>query len=114
MLPKVALVQGLYYLATGLWPIFHINSFLLVTGPKTDLWLVKTVGILVAVIGAVLLSSSRSRRITDEIILLAGGSALGLVIIDVVYARQISSVYLADAAAELCLVALWAIGRSRA
>jgi hypothetical protein len=72
MLPKVALVQGLYYLATG---------------PKTDLWLVKTVGILVAVIGAVLLSASRSRRISDEIM---------------------------DAAAELCLVALWAIGRARA
>jgi hypothetical protein len=114
MLPKVALVQGLYYLATGLWPIFHINSFLLVTGPKTDLWLVKTVGILVAVIGAVLLSASRSRRLTDEIILLAAGSALGLAIIDVVYARHISSVYLADAAAELCLVALWATGRARA
>jgi hypothetical protein len=114
MLPKVALVQGVYYLATGLWPIFHIKSFLLVTGPKTDLWLVKTVGILVAVIGTVLLSASRSRRISDEIILLAAGSALGLAIIDVVYARQISSVYLADAAAELCLVALWAIGRARA
>jgi hypothetical protein len=114
MLPKVALVQGLYYLATGLWPIFHINSFLLVTGPKTDLWLVKTVGILVAVIGAVLLSASRSRRLTGEIILLAAGSALGLAIIDVVYARHISSVYLADAAAELCLVALWATGRARA
>ena len=114
MLPKVALVQGLYYLATGLWPIFHINSFLLVTGPKTDLWLVKTVGILVAVIGTVLLSASRSRRISDEIILLATGSALGLAIVDVVYARQISSVYLADAAAELGLVALWAIGRARA
>jgi hypothetical protein len=114
MLPKVALVQGLYYLATGLWPIFHIKSFLLVTGPKADLWLVKTVGILVAVIGAVLLSASRSRRISEEIILLAAGSALGLAIIDVVYARQSSSVYLADAAAELCLVALWAIGRARA
>jgi hypothetical protein len=114
MLPKIALIQGLYYLATGLWPIVHIESFLIVTGPKIDLWLVKTVGVLVAVIGAALLSASRARRITDEIILLGAGSALGLAIIDVVYARRISSVYLADAAAELCLVAVWAMGRARA
>jgi hypothetical protein len=114
MLPKSALIQGLYYLATGLWPIVHIQSFLSVTGPKIDLWLVKTVGVLVAVIGTVLLSASHSRHITDEIILLAAGSALGLAIIDVVYGRRISPVYLADAAAELCLVALWAISRARA
>jgi hypothetical protein len=114
MLPKLAWIQGIYYLATGLWPIVHIESFLIVTGPKIDLWLVKTVGVLVAVIGGVLLSAARAGRITDEIILLAAGSALGLAIIDVVYARHISSVYLADAAAELCLVALWAIGRARA
>jgi hypothetical protein len=114
MLPRIAWIQGLYYLVTGLWPIIHIESFLIVTGPKVDLWLVKTVGVLVAVIGGVLLSASRSRRLTNEIVLLAAGSALGLAIIDVVYARHISSVYLADAAAELCLVALWAVGRARA
>jgi hypothetical protein len=113
MLPKIAWIQGIYYLATGVWPIIHIESFLNVTGPKVDLWLVKTVGVLVSVIGGVLLSSARARRITTEIILLATGSALGLAIIDVVYARHISSVYLADAAAELCLVALWALGRAR-
>jgi hypothetical protein len=113
MLPKIALIQGLYFLVTGLWPIIHIESFLIVTGPKVDLWLVKTVGVLVTVIGLVLLSAFRRRRITDEIILLAAASALGLAIIDVVYARRISSVYLADAAGELCLVALWAIGRAR-
>jgi hypothetical protein len=114
MLPKIALIQGLYFLLTGIWPIVDIESFLVVTGPKVDLWLVKTVGVLVAVIGAVLLSASRSRRITNEIVLLAAGSALGLAIIDVVYARRISPIYLADAAAELGLVALWAVGRARA
>ena len=77
----------------------RIAWILVVTGPKTDLWLVKTVGV---------------RRITDEIILLAAGSALGLAIIDVVSTRHISSVYLADAVAELGLVALWAVGRVRA
>jgi hypothetical protein len=115
MLRNVARVQGLYYLVTGLWPFIHIQSFLLVTGPKTDLWLVKTVGVLVTVIGAVLLSASRTRRVTDEIVMLAVGSALGLAAIDLIYSLSgvISPVYLADAAAEIALAGLWVWGRSR-
>jgi hypothetical protein len=34
---------------TGLWPLVSIGTFQQVTGPKTDLWLVKTVGVLIAV-----------------------------------------------------------------
>ena len=43
-------VLFLVYLATGLWPLFNIESFQQVTGPKTDLWLVRTVGVLVDLI----------------------------------------------------------------
>jgi hypothetical protein len=43
-----------FYLVSGLWPLVHLQSFLTVTGPKTDLWLVKTLGVLISVIGAVL------------------------------------------------------------
>jgi hypothetical protein len=115
MLSKVALFQGGFYVVAGLWPIVHIQSFLLVTGPKTDLWLVKTVGVLVTVVGVVLLSASRRHRITDEIILLAVGSALGLAAIDLVYALsgRISAVYLGDAAVEIGLAMLWTVGRLR-
>lgn len=115
MLPKLALVQGIFYVATGVWPLVHIDSFQMVTGPKTDLWLVRTVGVLVIVIGAVLLLAWHSRRITPEVTLLAAGSALGLASIDLIYALSgtISSVYLADAVAELVLVALWVAGWRR-
>src|SRR5947208_2053294 len=47
----IALIQAVYFLFTGLWPILHIRSFMKVTGPKQDLWLVRTVGVLVTVIG---------------------------------------------------------------
>jgi hypothetical protein len=116
MLLKLALIQGVYFVATGLWPIIHIQSFQWVTGPKIDLWLVKTVGVLVTVVGAVLISASRRHRITDEIILLAVGSALGLAAIDLVYALsgQISAIYLGDAAVEIGLAMLWVIARRRA
>lgn len=50
-LSVVAALQGLFYLATGVWPLIHIDSFLAVTGSKTDLWLVYTVGLLVSVVG---------------------------------------------------------------
>lgn len=116
MLLKVALIQGVFYLVTGLWPLIDIDSFQLVTGPKTDLWLVRTVGVLVAVIGLVLLSASLRRRVTAEIAMLDVGSALGLAAIDLIYALsgRISAIYLADAAVEILLAALWLIGRARA
>jgi hypothetical protein len=115
MLLKVALIQGIFYLATGVWPLLDIVSFQVVTGPKTDLWLVRTVGVLVAVVGVVLISASRRRRITGEIVMLATGSALGLAAIDLIYSLsgRISAVYLADAAAEIGFAVLWAIGWRR-
>jgi hypothetical protein len=51
----VALVQGIYFFVTGVWPLISTNTFQMVTGPKTDLWLAKTVGIILATIGAVLI-----------------------------------------------------------
>jgi len=113
---KLAVIQGVFYLATGIWPLLDIVSFQLVTGPKTDLWLVRTVGVLVTVIGAVLLLAGRRRRVTDEIVLLAVGSALGLAAIDVIYAvsGRISAIYLADAVVEVGLALLWLVAWRRA
>jgi len=111
----IALVQGVFYVATGVWALVDLDSFMAVTGPKVDHWLVKTVGVLVSVIGAVLLFAARSHRVTPEIVLLAVGSALSLAAIDVVYvsAGRISSIYLLDAAAEVGLAAAWAVVRRR-
>ena len=105
----LALVQGIYYAVTGIWPILSMRTFLAVTGPKTDLWLVKTVGVLVAVIGVVLARAGRRQRVTPEIRLLAVGSAAGLAGIDVFYVlrRRISPVYLLDATLELALISAW-------
>jgi hypothetical protein len=107
----LAWLQGLYFLVTGLWPLVHMPSFLAVTGPKVDLWLVKTVGVLIVVIGAVLLMGARRRAIGPELALLAAGSAGALAGVDLVYALsdRIWDVYLLDALAEIALVALWGI-----
>ena len=79
------------------------------TGPKTDFWLVRTVGALISVIGAALLLGGRRSRWVPEFTFLAAGSALCLAIVDIVgvAVRRISPVYLLDAVGELALVAAW-------
>jgi hypothetical protein len=103
--------QGLYFALTGVWALFSIRTFMAVTGPKTDVWLVKTVGLLVLVIGAVLTMAGLRRRTTPENVLLAAGSASALTLIDVYYVarRRISPIYLLDAVAEIFLITLLAL-----
>ena len=71
-------IQGLYYLITGIWPLVHMESFLAVTGPKTDLWLVQTVGALIAVIGAMLLASASGRVTWGALLSARSATALDL------------------------------------
>jgi hypothetical protein len=111
---RLAVTHATYYAATGIWPLLDIQSFERVTGPKTDRWLVKTVGILVAAIGASLALAARDNPARAETVVLAAGSALALGTIDAVYVakRTISPVYLLDALAQAALVIAW-ISRRR-
>lgn len=115
-LVRLAWSQGVYFVATGAWPLVHLMSFESVTGPKTDDWLVRTIGVLVLVVGLALLLSAMRLRVPAEIALLAMGSALGLATIDVVFATGdvISDVYLLDALIEAGLVLLWGVALWRA
>jgi hypothetical protein len=105
---KLLAGQGLFYLATGAWPLIDRTSFERVTGPKADFWLVKTVGALVAVIGASLLVAARGRG-GESPRTLSAGAALALAAVDINYVarRRISPVYLLDAGVELALAAGW-------
>ena len=107
----LAIIQGIYFFLTGVWPLVDIGSFQKVTGPKTDLWLVKTVGALVAVVGAVLFVAGISTAVTFEVFLLAIGTASALALVDIIYVRRgtISSIYLWDAAAEITMIGLWLV-----
>jgi energy-converting hydrogenase Eha subunit E len=77
-----------------------------VTGPKTDIWLVKTVGLVLATIGATLVFAQLNAQANSPVIFLAIGSALSLAIVEIVYVakRVISPVYLGDAFVELVLI----------
>lgn len=105
----IAKLQGIYWFITGIWPFIHLGSFLWVTGPKEDIWLLYTVSVLIIVIGLLLLVSGFRRSVTQEIKWTGIGSALGLTLIDVYYSQTdvISDIYLYDALGEVILIGLW-------
>lgn len=124
-------VQGAYYLVTGLWPVIDIDSFMLVTGPKDDLWLVKMVGLLAASAALTLLyyairgyragsgagdiedagSKTDTGGRADGAPLLGLSTAFSFLSVDVYYvlARVIPPVYLADAVIQVILIGWWVI-----
>lgn len=103
-------IQGIYFLITGLWPILDIDSFMNITGLKTDIWLVKTVGALIIPIGLSMLCSAIRKELNLSLIIVFCGAAIGLGIIDVVYVglNIIRPIYLADAVAEIVFSVAWA------
>lgn len=87
----------------------HIESFQKVTGPKADLWLVKTVGLLLVGIGAGLIVAALRQQFDPAIIVIAIASAAALVAVEIVYVLKhvIAPIYLADAAIELVFIFAW-------
>jgi len=106
---SAAIVQGIYFTVTGIWPIISIGTFQMVTGRKTDLWLVRTVGITVAAIGAGLICAGLTGELCSAVFVTAIGSAAGLAGIDLTYTlkRVIAPVYLLDAVVEIMLILWW-------
>src|SRR5437762_13479570 len=107
---RLCSTQALYYLVTALWPLVSIRSFMRVTGPKTDTWLVKTVSMMILAVGLALAYAGRRAMPTPEVPRLAVSSAVGLGAVDIIYVAQgrIAPVYLLDALAEGGLIGLWA------
>lgn len=107
-LHTILLIQAVYYLPTALWPMIHIRSFEKVTGPKSDRWLVYTVGALLVCSSLVFLYSGiRSEAVPIESILLSMTNCLVFILIDVIFVlkKRISKIYLLDALAELTILA---------
>jgi hypothetical protein len=101
--PRPSDVQAAYFVATGVWPIVHLGSFIAVTGPKHDRWLVQTFGGLIAAIGLAMLASRDVREASR----FGGAAAVALTAAEVAFikAGRIRPIYLADAALELAFAA---------
>lgn len=110
----VVAAQAVYFIASGLWPVLHLSSFLEVTGRKVDLWLVQAFGLLVVAQGAALLYAYVARREFEALPFgLSSASMLAFVDLWFVARGDVGPVYLVDAAAEALLVAGWLLARSR-
>jgi hypothetical protein len=110
-LQNVWIAHVAYFVPTSLWAMFGIESFQKVTGRKTDVWLVKTVTLLVLVIGVTIGAAGVRKRITPEVAGLAIGSSAALAAIDVTYVGggRISRVYLLDGLANAILIVGWVL-----
>jgi hypothetical protein len=102
-------IQGVYTLITAIWPLIHIESFMQVTGNKTDVWLVKTVGALLIPVALCLLMHLFIDIDRRPVALLGGLTAVAFSCVDFYYALNdvISDIYLADGAIEIVFVLVW-------
>jgi hypothetical protein len=108
---KLITLQGIYYLVTGLWPVIDIHSFMLVTGYKTDVWLVHMVGLLSCGIGITLLYSRKRDLHVARVLALCTAAAFALIDIRYVLSGTLLMIYLADAAIELLFIVLLLVMR---
>src|SRR5437763_10359912 len=81
-------IQGVYTLLTALWGLVDIDSFMAVTGPKTDIWLVKTVSVLLLPVVLVLFSGLQERMPLWPVAFCGGLTALGLACVEYYYAAE--------------------------
>ena len=104
-----AYAHAIYIFITAVWPLVHIESFVAITGPKTDIWLVKTVGSLLIPISLTMVIHLKTMGDTGPLIVLGGTTAIAFICIDVYYAlnNTISDIYLADAVIELFFLIGW-------
>ena len=108
--PSPVLVQAAYLIVTGIWPLVHYRSFEAVTGPKTDSWIVQTVGAAAIVLGIATAISDRERSL-----ILSIGSTLAFGATEVAPALRgrIRKVYLLDAGFQSALTCLAVRSASR-
>lgn len=100
-------IQGWFYILTGLWPLVHMKSFELVSGPKHDKWLVKCVSLMILSSGIIFISYPES-KVTATLALL---NALTLLGIDTYYVAKkvIWKTYLFDGVIEAGFVMYYLI-----
>lgn len=101
----VARAQAAANIAGGLWSLLHRRSFEKVFGPKSDEWLMYTVGGLLVTSGWAQLAAAG----TPPARRLGVGIAATLLTVDLVYvaAGRLRPTYLFDAAMEATWIAAW-------
>jgi hypothetical protein len=102
-------IQGIYILLTAVWPLIDMESFLKISGPKTDIWLVKTVAVLLIPIAILFISTIFFSSHPLPVLLVGIATSAGLASIELYYTANhtIKWVYAVDGILQICFFLLW-------
>jgi hypothetical protein len=105
----IIIAQSVYILITAVWPILDIESFMIITGYKTDIWLVKTVGALLIPVAACLSTYLFIESDTRPAFVLGMLTCISFIVIDFYYALNdvISDIYLVDGIVQIIFLLMW-------
>lgn len=111
MMFLVLYLQSFYFIATGAWSLLYVLGFFGRSGATFD----RTAGVLMLVVGLSLLVAAIRKRASLEVLVLAGGAALALLFMDVVYVFTgvIPPVYLLDAVLQGLIAGGLFVGKVR-
>jgi hypothetical protein len=104
-------IQSIYYLLTAAWGLLDIQSFMEATGPKTDVWLVKTVSLLLLAISFSFIANLFIKTNPFPVAILSIACCISLAAIDFYYSSKkiISFIYSIDGIVEIILLAFWIV-----
>lgn len=108
-LRTIPYLQGIYYILTGIWRLINIESFIRVTGAKTDIWLVQTVGLLLLPYGLLCFYIANNAQKNLIIAMALALCSVCLAGINVYYylRNDISWVYSVDIVIEMIFLVYW-------
>jgi hypothetical protein len=104
------LIPGIYIFLTAVWGLVEISSFMVVTGPKTDIWLVRTVSICLLPYSFICFFIYYNPKKLSKLLLLCMITmGIGLIYIDIYYyeLKVIKWVYLIDAFFQVFFLMIW-------
>lgn len=109
--PYVVATHATYIFLTAVWPLVDIETFMDITGPKQDVWLVKTVGALLIPVAVTLYSYLFIDNDTTPAVILGALTATAFIAIDFYYALNevISDIYMLDGAVEIIFLIAWLV-----
>jgi hypothetical protein len=110
----VLLLQGWYYVIAGLWAASGLSTLQAPTLPGfgfTQMWEIRVIGSVIALIGVVLIRASKRNESVAEVSFVAIATALVLGILELVLLLndQLPMTFLIDAGMQLGFLFWWAV-----
>src|SRR6266542_4071499 len=106
----LAITQGFFYIAPGLWNLLLRRKYVRVHGLHSDFWLLNAHGLWLLLVGGALMSAGWRRQLTAEVRLLGLCGAVALAANDAVtgvIGRLPARIYVIDLVIEVAFAARW-------